>query len=293
METDNSTPLGAFFKLVYLPTRPDTRPRTIVLYGGSINKFKSYLGHEPTLGDLTNETVGKYLQALSLTELAVSTINKERAHLLALWNHARLIGAIAIGPMIKKLPAPRKIPKALTVAELEKLQATFDKLQGETGGIANGDFLRACFAIQFSTAERIGAVLSLEFSDIRDNVIAFRADSRKGGRKALVKAVPDWVIEDIDRIRKPRRNLIFPIKPTNKTKIQTLYARLFKLAGVERPKGKSSHLLRSTHATMLWLAGGDPTSSPGHANQEVTRRHYLDPRFKPDDSCEHLPSLDD
>ena len=293
METDNSTPLGAFFKLIYLPTRPDTRPRTIVLYGGSINKFKSYLGHEPTLGDLTNETVGKYLQALSLTELAVSTINKERAHLLALWNHARLIGAIAIGPMIKKLPEPRKIPKALTVDELERLQASFCKLKGKTASINNCDFLRACFSIQFATAERIGAVVSLEFSDIRDNVIAFRADSRKGGRKALVKSVPDWVIEDIDRIRKPKRARIFPIKESNKTKIHSLYAQLFEIAGVDRPKGKSSHLLRSTHATMLWLAGGDPTTSLGHASREVTRRHYLDPRFKPDDSCEHLPSLDD
>ena len=91
----------------------------------------------------------------------------------------------------------------------------------------------------------------------------------------------------------PKRDRIFPIKETNRTKIQLLYKRLFERVGVGRPKGKSSHLLRSTHATLIHLAGGDATKSLGHSSREVTRRHYLDPRFKPDDSCEHLPSLDD
>ena len=181
----------------------------------------------------------------------------------------------------------------MTVKELERLQSAFGTLQGETAGIPNSDFMRAFFAVQFATAERAGAVVELRFGDINGNVIAFQADTRKGGRRALIKQVPEWVLADIAKIKEPIRDRIFPISDSNKTKISLLYDRLFKCAGVDRPKGKSSHLLRSTHATMLWLAGGDPTTSLGHASREVTRRHYLDPRFKPDDSCEHLPSLDD
>lgn len=293
MEADNSTPLAAFFKQIYLPTKPSTKPRTVVLYAGTLKSFKVFLGHEPTLADLNNETVGMYLQSKVADGLAIPTVNKDRSHLLAIWNHARLIGAVSIGPMIKKLPEPRKVPKALTVDELKRLQGAFGQLSGKTAGIPNSDFLRACFAIQFTTAERIGAVLALRFDDIRDNVITFHADTRKGGRKSLVKSVPGWVIDDIEVIRRPIRDRIFPISDSNKTKISLLYDRLFKCAGVPRPKGKSSHLLRSTHATMLWLAGGDPTTSLGHASRKVTVKHYLDPRFKPDSSCEHLPPLDD
>ena len=293
MQANRSTPLAAYFKLIYLPTKPSTKTRTIDLYGGTINAFKSHLGHEPTLADLSDEVVGKFLESRVRQGLAKPTVNKDRAQLLAIWRHARLIGAVGTGPMVKKLAEPQGTPKALTVPELEKLQAAFETLRGETGGIPNGDFLRACFAIQFATAERVGAVLELRFSDIVGDVVTFHAETRKGGRRAMVKQVPDWVLADIEKIREPKRDRIFPIKETNKTKIQTLYKRLFERAGVERPKGKSSHLLRSTHATLIHLAGGDATKSLGHSSREVTRRHYLDPRFDADRSCEHLPSLDD
>lgn len=293
MQAEKTTPLAAYLKLIYLPTRPGTSARTIELYGGSIKAFKQHLDHEPTLSDLSDEVVGKFLEARVAQDLSLHTVNKDRAQLLAIWRHARLIGAVATGPTVKKLAAPRRIPKALTVDQLKKLQAAFGTLHGSTGGIPNSDFLRACFAIQFATAERVGAVLDLRFSDVTGNVIAFQAETRKGGRRAMVKQVPDWVLVDIERIKTPTRDRIFPIEKSNRTKIQTLYDRLFKRAGVERPKGKNSHLLRSTHATLIWLAGGNATKSLGHSSREVTKRHYLDPRFKPDDSCKHLPPLDD
>jgi integrase len=293
MESNPSTPLAAFYKLIYLPANPSTKPKTVQLYGNSLKKFHGFIGREPMLSDLSDENVGSFLRALVDAGQATETANKERANLLALWRHARAMGVIEAGPTVKRLPAPRSIPKALTVCELEKLQAAFDTLQGETGGIRNSDFLRACFAIQFTTAERVGAVLELRFADVVGDVVTFHAETRKGGRRAMIKQVPAWVIDDIERIKSPKRERIFPIEPTNKTKVFSLYDRLFKRAGVPRPKGKSSHLLRSSHATMVDLAGGDATASLGHANSEVTRRHYLDPRFKPDTSCEHLPPLDD
>ena len=293
MESKPSTPLAAFYKLIYLPANPSTKPKTIRLYGNSIKKFHRFIKREPMLSDLSDENVGNFLRSLADAGQSNETANKERANLLALWRHARAMGVVETGPTVKKLPVPRRIPKALTVPELEKLQAAFNTLRGETGGIPNSDFLRACFAIQFATAERVGAVLELRFSDITGNIITFHAETRKGGRRAMIKEVPDWVLADVDRIRSPKRDRIFPIENSNRTKIQLLYKRLFERAGVERPKGRNSHLLRSTHATLIYLAGGDATASLGHSSREVTRRHYLDPRFKPDDSCEHLPPLDD
>ena len=130
----------------------------------------------------------------------------------------------------------------------------------------------------------------MTFEDIAGNVISFRSETRKGRREPMVKAVPDWVISDIDKIREPKRNHLFPIdKPV--IKFSRIYSKLFELAEVPRPKGKSSHLLRSTHATMVDLAGGDATKSLGHAREETTRKSYIDPRHRPDATHALLPIL--
>lgn len=284
--------LDDFFANNYLPHKPDTSGQTIKLYRNSFRKFGELLGHRPTLDDLTDANVGRLMSALKEAGNKPTTVNKERCNLLSLWRYANRIGMIRLGPTVQPVRVPASVPTALTVGQLRQLRLTFDALQGQTGGIPNSDFLRACFSIQYTTAARIGAVTALEFSDIREGVITFRAETRKGGRKPIVKAVPDFVIEDIKRIKTPPRIRVFPIKKTNATKIQILYSRLFERAGVPRPKGKNSHLFRSTHATLLELAGGDATRSLGHSSRSVTEASYLDPRFNADRSCDFLPSLE-
>ena len=281
-----------YFDQHYLPHKPSTSKKTVRLYANSFNKFGQYLGHEPTLDDLDDENVGRFLSAILRQGNSPATVNKERAHLLSLWRFANAKGLVKLGPTVQPVTQPQRIPTALTIAEIRKLRNSFDCLGGSTGGIPNSDFLRAVFSIQYTTAERIGAVLSLDFSDVRDDVITFRAETRKGGRRAIVKAVPAFVIDHIMAISKPKRDRIFPIKKTNQTKIQLLYKRLFERAGVPRPKGKSSHLLRSTHATLLELAGGDATKSLGHASRETTIKSYLDPRHDADRSCDMLPEIE-
>ena len=280
-----------FFEL-YLPHKPATSARTITLYKGSLKKFGQWLGHRPGIDDFDDTKLGSYLSACFQSGSSAATCNKERNHLLALWRFANRKGLVDIGPTVQPLKEPVKVPTALTVGQLRQLHLAFDTLQGRTAGIRNSDFLRACFSIQYTTAARIGAVLQLEFSDVRGDVITFRAETRKGGRRPIVKAVPEFVLDHLERISKPKRDRIFPIKKTNQTKIQLLYKRLFERAGVPRPKGKSSHLLRSTHATLLELAGGDATKSLGHASRETTIKSYLDPRHDADRSCDMLPEIE-
>lgn len=282
-----------FFIEEYLAHKPDTSKKTVLLYRNTFRQFGQWLGEPPRLEHLTDRNVGRYMSDLMQAgRHRPATINKERTHLLSLWRFANLKGFIRLGPTVQPVKVPETIPTALTVPQLKQLRLTFDQLEGETGGIPNSDFLRACFGIQYATAERIGAVLQLRFEDIFQDVITFRAETRKGGKKPIVKQIPGWVAKDIDRIRNPKRDRIFPIEPTNRTKIHLLYQRLFERAGVPRPKWKSSHLLRSTHATLLELNGGDATKSLGHSSRETTIKSYLDPRHKPDDSFRQLPDLE-
>ena len=285
--------INDFFDSFYLPYRPSTSPRTIRLYRYTFRKFGEWLGRESLIADLTNPNLGNYLRALLGSGLAPSSVNKERRQLCCIWRHAHTIGHLSVGPIVQPVKEPYKIPTSLTVPQLKQLRLAFDDLQGSTGGIPNSDFLRACFSIQYATAARVGAVMALEFSDVQEDVITFRAETRKGGRRPMVKRVPPFVVASIEAIRSPVRTRIFPLEKTNATKVQILYGRLFERAGVPRPKGKNSHLFRSTHATLLELAGGDATKALGHANRDVTVKSYLDPRFRADRDCDLLPDLDD
>jgi len=284
--------LKTFFENEFLAHKPDTSDRTVKLYDYTIRKFGSWLGRDPTIDDLTNANVGSYLRHLKSLDMAVNSVDKERRQLLSIWRFAHTLGMLQKGPVIGPMKIPASVPKSLTVAELKRLNNAFDLLRGKTAGIQNGPFLRALMGVQYATAARVGAVLQLRFDDISGDVITFRAETRKGGRKPIVKAVTEEVLKNIHAISLPKRELIFPLKATNKTKIQTLYSRLFKAAKVARPKGKSSHLMRSTHATLLELAGGDATKSLGHANRETTIKSYLDPRHDADRSCDMLPEIE-
>ena len=109
MESKPSTPLAAFYKLIYLPANPSTKPKTIRLYGNSIKKFHRFIKREPMLSDLSDENVGNFLRSLADAGQANETANKERANLLALWRHARAMGVVETGPTVKKLPVPRRL----------------------------------------------------------------------------------------------------------------------------------------------------------------------------------------
>ena len=65
---------------------------------------------------------------------------------------------------------------------------------------------------------------------------------------------------------------------------------LCKRAGV---RGTGFHRMRKASASYVALGGGDATEHLGHANPEMTRAHYLDPRItSPKTALDYLPPLD-
>jgi integrase len=51
---------------------------------------------------------------------------------------------------------------------------------------------------------------------------------------------------------------------------------VLKAAGMPYDRRCSFHKLRRTHATHLYIRGGDPTESLGHESDAMTRGYYLD-----------------
>ena len=171
-------------------------------------------------------------------------------------------GIVRKGPRIRPVKIPDPTPRALNVIELKQLWLAFSTLQGSTGGNANEHVIRAAATIQLNTAERIGAVSKLQWSDIEGRVITFRAETRKGGRRAKVAEVPDIAIDYLGRLHRDSK-FVFPGCPET-IKLNTLYTRAFERSGIAYTPGtytpgKTSHLLRSTKATVVDSRGSTIT----------------------------------
>jgi len=63
MET--SMLLEDYFAKHYLPHKPDTNTQTKKLYRNSFRKFGEFLGHVPTLDDLTDANVGGLMASVA------------------------------------------------------------------------------------------------------------------------------------------------------------------------------------------------------------------------------------
>lgn len=277
--------LETFFERNYLEINHQLASRSITLYRYTIRKFGQHIGKPAELDDLTNANVASYMRSFIDAGLANETANKERSNLLALARAARDDGLIQKVPRVKPFARSGRIPTALHVAEVNQLLDACDILVEP-----ERQLFRFLIATQYATAERIGAVLQLQWTDIANRFITFRGETRKCGTRSIIKSVPQYVIDSLEAIR-TNDLFVFPrMKGTGKMLL--LFDRLFKRAGVPRPKWKSSHLLRSTHATFLNLAGQDATESLGHANSSTTKKSYLDPRMKDAHYWTFLPSIE-
>lgn len=283
--------LNLFLDDFYFAFRPSLSARTIKLYRHSVKKFGQFVGVPPGLSDLTNSNVGKYLAAISASGLAPATVEKERSQLLAIWRDAQLEGLIDKGPRVQPIKVPDPVPRSLKVPELQQLWLTFDTLQGKTGGNENSDVIRAAATLQLTTAERIFAVTMLRWDDLdrENNVVTYRAENRKGGRRIKATEVPPAVITCLDRLHCESEFIFAGCQ--GKTKLSTLYSRAFGRSGIRWTKGKTSHLLRSTKATLVDVAGGNASRSLGHRSPATTERYYIEERI--DDTWRLLPDFSD
>jgi integrase len=264
--------LHDFFRREYLSYSPGLSPKTIKLYDCTIRAFSASLGRPALLEDITRENVAGYLRRLIELERRPATVNKERCQLLALARFARDEGLLAKVPNIKPVPEPERVPVSLTVEQVCRLKrATCILSEPERS------YFRALISIQYATGERVGAVAALQWSDIDGDIVTFRAETRKGGRKSNVRRLSEGCLRELARLPRNGPN-VFPWR-TGDTVIHTRAKRLFEAAGINRPKGRSMHLLRSTHATLTRQMGGDATEALGHASERTTRKHYIDPRF--------------
>lgn len=269
-----------FFTNVYKPTRLLGRSqRTIDLYLASVEGFSRYLRRPATVADLTDSTVGQYLQNLLDRGRSAATVNKERSQLLAIWRMAARKKLVEEWPEIRPVPEPEVLPVAWTLEELWRLRISCNMQPGNYAGVPANRWWLALHCVLWSTGERISAVMHLKWSDISGDCVTYRAETRKGGTQPNQCRIPDYAVDSLQMIREPIREPVFPWT-MGETYLYRVYHTILERAELDTSARSKFHRIRRSHATHLKLAGGDPTSSLKHSDPAITLR-YIDPRQMP------------
>lgn len=276
--------------------------RTITLYGHTLDRFAEHLGHEPTLDDIDDLVVAGFLRWRAATprkrgKPSAASVAKDKSQLTALANWAakkRLKRSNGEPVEFLSLPRTRKIrhaPQAYTAAEVSNLirvaMARCGVIDGKPAGWWWGTILYAAWC----SGERIGALLELRWRDVDldARTLLFRAETRKGRSADIQRAItPDLAAMLAARQGKPN-DLVWRWDREYHSLWPSLKL-LCKRAGV---RGTGFHRMRKASASYVALGGGDATEHLGHANPEMTRAHYLDPRItSPKTALDYLPPLD-
>lgn len=244
-------------------------------YKVTISRLARHLGRPPLVEDLTDINVSALMQGLLDRGRSPATCNKVRDHLTAIWRFASRHRIIDTWPEVKAVPEPERIPVAWTVEELEVLLAAIAGVDGKIGGTAAADWWTALILVLWDTGERIGAVLKLQWSDVRlsHSTVVFRAETRKGRtRDKLHSLHPDTVTA----VRRLAHHPTVFHWDKSWGLIWRHFTAILRKAGLPDDRRSKFHRIRKTAASYYKRAGGNPTELLDHSSERITRS-YLDP----------------
>jgi len=271
--------------------------RSVVLYRHSIDKFGEFLEHEPTLADLDDFTVAKFLRWRATNTrgnkpISPESVAKDRSQLLALWNWScrKKIHA-GEWPALARQKRIHRTPRAYTQIDIAKLILTARKRRGKTGGLPSAWWWSSILYAAWCCGSRIGELMQLrwEHLDLDARRVVFVAATRKGGAADISHALPEDLCQQLAEHRRGPDDLVWPWD-RQPTSIYPSMRLLCRAAGVPY---RAFHAIRKASASYVALGGGDATAHLGHSDPAMTRGHYLDPSITQTRSAlDYLPRLD-
>lgn len=276
--------------------------RTVLLYGHTLDRFAEHLGHEPTLDDIDDLVVAGFLRWRANTPRkrgrpSAASVAKDKSQLTALANWAakkRLKRSDGKDVEFLSLPRTRKIrhaPQAYTSDEVARLIRLAKTRIGTIDNKAAAWWWSTLLYAAWCSGERIGALLELRWRDVDldARTLLFRAETRKGRSSDIQRAITTDLAQMLRAQAGPPDSLVWRWDRNHYSLWPSLRL-LCKRAGV---RGTGFHRMRKASASYVALGGGDATEHLGHANPEMTRAHYLDPRItSPKTALDYLPPLD-
>lgn len=280
--------------------------RTVELYGQTLDRFRDFLradsgdqAREPTVADLDDLVVSTFLRWRARTPHRgklpkPASVLKDRTQLVALWNFAARKRLAAEFPALARMRVPQRIPRAYTAEDVAKMIRAGRTRPRYVGGQPAAWWWPTLIYAAFCTAERIGALLSVRWSEIDlDNCrITFLADTRKGHTRDIVREITPQLAKMMRPGRRAESELVWNWNRVKRESIWTSLRLLCKRAGVTY---RGFHGLRRSAASYTALASGKgaATALLDHSNPRLADL-YVDPSICPPErtSVESLPPLD-
>lgn len=282
--------LQHLFDNYYRPLRLRGRSdNTCRLYLCTIRAFGRWLGYLPTIDDLTDLTLARYLDERAATR-SPYTAEKERTQLVSLWRFAADRGIVTTRPEVPAAPLPERVPRAWSVDELSAIMRAAAATRGKVGSVPAGHWYTALVAVLWETAERIGAILECCAEDFQPPHIYVRAEYRKGGKRDRIYRLSESTCEMLTRACGKQKLFEWP---QSRTLLWAKYADIVARAGLGRGRHLSFHALRRSAASHFAAAGGDPVKLLDHSSPRITQRWYLDRRLtdRGPAPCDLLPRI--
>lgn len=245
-------------------------------YRLTLSRWTELLGHEPTLADLDDLIVQRYL-AHRREQVKAATARKDRNQIAAVWGYCAKRRYVEQFPTLQQIRAPGRIPRGYTVSDVSALLREAMKPQPPIraiGGLKPHLWFPPLIRCCWETVERIAPHLALQWQDVDLDAryVVFRAEGRKGATRDIMRPISADLAAWMQRIRREEGERVWPWTLDK----SCLWHHFGKLCDRAKITNRGFHGLRKSAASYIAAAGGDATQLLDHSNPKITSDHYID-----------------
>jgi integrase len=278
--------------------------RSVRMYDSTLDRFRDFLGHDPTVDDLDDLTAAKFLrwrqthQHSRFKQISPASLAKDSAHLRSIWTWLakkrwkRSDGELVEFPDYARPRVPKPVPKAYKADELARLIDTARHRKGLVAGKPAAWYWVTKILAMFQTGERIGAVLELRWSevDLEGHTLTFLAATRKGHRETITRSITPELAKMLAMFKGAPSERVWPwVEDRERLSIYASLRVLCRTAGVPY---HPFHSIRKATASYLKKAGVSAKKQLGHSSEEMAETHYYDEEITGRESnLDHLPDI--
>lgn len=261
--------------------------KTMLLYGMLLDRLRAFLGHEPTVADLDDLTISRYLRHRASDTWAgkpirPASVQKDKVMIQAVWNLAARKRWVAEFPELPRIKVAKSIPtgRAYTAEDVSALIRRARHRHGTTGGVPSAWWWSSLIYMAYCTGERATALLSLRWAelDTARRRVLFLGATRKGQTRDIERDFTADLAEMLEARRGRPEDLVWKWD-RHRGSLWTSLKVLCRLAGV---RYRGFHGFRRTRASYAALAGGTAAATRvlDHSDPQLQER-YVDPTICP------------